>query len=141
MDVINPSDQKSEFEELDRSETEGPARDDHSGSMSEEAEKPARSEKPAQQAFRTQLWLSMLQRLATLAILLLAVLISVVTWDPYVTSPWTRDGRVRVQVASVAPEISGRIVAVSITDNQLVHKGDLLYHGWEVGLTGRKSYF
>lgn len=127
MDAINPSDQKSELEVLDRSKTEAPKRDDPADSTLQEAEKLARSEKLVQRAFRTQLWLSMLRRFATLAILLLAVLISVVTWDLYVTSPWTRDGRIRVQVASVAPEISGRIVTVSVTDNQLVHKGDLLY--------------
>src|SRR6202789_1095756 len=48
-------------------------------------------------------------------------------WRIYVTSPWTRDGMVRVQVASVAPLISGRIVEVRIADNQHVHKGDVLY--------------
>src|ERR1700759_2220404 len=42
-------------------------------------------------------------RLATLVIALVAVLISVVAWDHYVMAPWTRDGRLRVQVASVAP--------------------------------------
>jgi len=29
-------------------------------------------------------------------------------WLIYMTSPWTRDGMVRVQVANVAPQISGR---------------------------------
>ena len=48
-------------------------------------------------------------------------------WRIYVTSPWTRDGMVRVQVASIAPLISGRIVEVRIADNQHVHKGDVLY--------------
>jgi multidrug resistance efflux pump len=65
--------------------------------------------------------------LATLAILLLAIVMALVTWDYYVTAPWTRDGRVRVQVASVAPQVSGRIVEVRIADNQFVHKGDVLY--------------
>ena len=85
----------------------------------------------------------MLRRFATLAIFLLAVLISLVTWDLYVTSPWTRDGRIRVQVASVAPEISGRIVAVRIADNQFVHKGDVLYQiepfDFEVALRTNKA--
>jgi multidrug resistance efflux pump len=48
-------------------------------------------------------------------------------WRIYVTSPWTRDGMVRVQVASVAPLISGRIVEVRMADNQHVHKDDVLY--------------
>jgi RND family efflux transporter MFP subunit len=73
------------------------------------------------------LWLSVSRRLATLAITLLAVLVSIVTWDIYVTAPWTRDGRIRVQVANVAPEVSGKIIALHAVDNQFVHKGDVLY--------------
>jgi multidrug resistance efflux pump len=64
---------------------------------------------------------------ATAGIAVVAVLIALVTWDQYNAGPWTRDGRVRVQVASVAPEISGQIVELRIVDNQFVHKGDLLY--------------
>nr|WP_235984557.1 HlyD family secretion protein [Mesorhizobium neociceri] len=67
------------------------------------------------------------KRLATLALALVAVLISVVAWDHYLTAPWTRDGRVRVQVASVAPEVTGRIKELRVADNQFVHKGDVLY--------------
>lgn len=71
--------------------------------------------------------LSVSRRLATLAITLLAVLVSIVTWDIYVTAPWTRDGRIRVQVANVAPEVSGKIIELHTVDNQFVHKGDVLY--------------
>ena len=67
------------------------------------------------------------KRLATLALALVAVLISVVAWDHYLTAPWTRDGRIRVQVASVAPEVTGRIKELRVADNQFVHKGDVLY--------------
>lgn len=66
-------------------------------------------------------------RLATVVIALVAVLISIVAWDHYVMAPWTRDGRIRAQVASVAPEISGQITELRIADNQFVHKGDVLY--------------
>jgi multidrug resistance efflux pump len=44
-----------------------------------------------------------------------------------VTAPWTRNGTVRVQVANVAPQISGKIVELRVADNQFVHKGDVLY--------------
>src|SRR5262249_4246519 len=57
------------------------------------------------------------RRLATLAILVVAVAMALVTWDYYVTAPWTRDGRVRVQVASVAPEVSGQIIELRVADN------------------------
>src|SRR6266446_1503058 len=48
-------------------------------------------------------------------------------WRIYMTSPWTRDGTVRVQVANVAPQISGQIVEVRTRDNEHVHTGDVLY--------------
>jgi multidrug resistance efflux pump len=67
------------------------------------------------------------KRLATLGIALVAILMALVTWDYYVTAPWTRDGRVRVQVASVAPQVSGQITELRVGDNQYVHKGDVLY--------------
>jgi multidrug efflux pump subunit AcrA (membrane-fusion protein) len=67
------------------------------------------------------------RRLATLSIVLVAVVMALVTWDYYVTAPWTRDGRVRVQVASIAPQVSGQITELRVGDNQYVHKGDVLY--------------
>lgn len=67
------------------------------------------------------------KHLATLGIALVAVLISVATWQHYVTAPWTRNGSVRVQVANVAPQIPGKIVELRVADNQFVHKGDVLY--------------
>jgi multidrug resistance efflux pump len=76
-------------------------------------------------ALRTMRFL--LRKVATAAITVVAVLIALVTWDQYNAGPWTRDGRVRVQVASVAPEISGKITELRIVDNQFVHKGDVLY--------------
>jgi multidrug resistance efflux pump len=48
-------------------------------------------------------------------------------WEHYMVAPWTRDGQVRVQVADIAPEVSGQIVKLLVEDNQFVHKGDLLY--------------
>ncbi|MET3905698.1 multidrug resistance efflux pump [Bradyrhizobium sp. S3.3.6] len=67
------------------------------------------------------------KRLSTLAIALLAILIALLTWQHYVIAPWTRDGTVRVQVARVAPQISGQINDVRVVDNQFVHRGDVLY--------------
>ena len=64
-------------------------------------------------------------------------------WLMYVTSPWTRNGTVRVQVANVAPQISGQIVEVRAHDNQHVHKGDVLYviekFDFEVALDNAKA--
>ncbi len=69
----------------------------------------------------------MFKTVATLLILAVAVLAALLIWDFYVTSPWTRDGSVRVQVASIAPEVQGQITEVRVVDNQYVRKGDVLY--------------
>ena len=69
-------------------------------------------------ALRTARFL--LRMAATAAIAVVAVLIALVAWDHYNAGPWTRDGRVRVQVASVAPQISGQITELRIVDNQFV---------------------
>src|SRR5262249_54395440 len=58
--------------------------------------------------------LACFKRLATLAIALVAIAMALVIWGYYVTAPWTRDGRVRVQVASVAPHVSGQITELRI---------------------------
>jgi multidrug resistance efflux pump len=70
---------------------------------------------------------TVVKQLATLGVALVAIVMALVTWDYYVTAPWTRDGRVRVQVASIAPQVSGQIVELRVGDNQYVHKGDVLY--------------
>ena len=63
----------------------------------------------------------------TLAVVGLAIWAGQAMWNAYMGAPWTRDGRVRVQVASIAPQISGQITELRVGDNQYVHKGDVLY--------------
>jgi len=70
---------------------------------------------------------NLLRYLATGVLVAAALVAARYGWRVYVTSPWTRDGMVRVQVANVAPQISGQIVEVGTSDNQHVHKGDILY--------------
>ena len=70
---------------------------------------------------------NVLRYLATGVLVVLALVAARDGWTLYVTSPWTRDGMVRVQVANVAPQVSGEIVEVRTYDNQRVHKGDVLY--------------
>ena len=73
-------------------------------------------------------WWVRLRRIAatTLAVLAAAVAIALI-YQYYVASPWTRDGRVRVLVANVAPQVSGQIVELRVVDNQVVTKGEVLY--------------
>jgi RND family efflux transporter MFP subunit len=42
-------------------------------------------------------------------------------------SPWTRDGRVRAETVTIAPEVSGTVVELRVSDNQTVRKGDILF--------------
>jgi multidrug resistance efflux pump len=68
-----------------------------------------------------------LRKVATAGIAVVAMAVALVTWDQYNAGPWTRNGRVRVHVASVAPQISGQIRELRIADNQFVRRGDILY--------------
>ena len=70
--------------------------------------------------------LRFLPLMITLATIGLAIGLGQLMWDAYMGAPWTRDGTVRAYVVTMAPEVSGRIVALPVADNQFVHKGDLL---------------
>src|SRR5712664_13034 len=65
--------------------------------------------------------------LITLGTVAAAVWLAWATWQVYMGSPWTRDGTVRTYVVTMAPEVAGRIVKLSVADNQFVHKGDDLF--------------
>jgi multidrug resistance efflux pump len=63
-------------------------------------------------------------RYVATGVLVVAALVAVRHgWWVYMTSPWTRDGMVRVQVANVAPQISGQIVDVRTHDNPTCLQG------------------
>src|SRR5215468_5810444 len=62
----------------------------------------------------------------TLATVSIAAALGWAMWNSYMGTPWTRDGTVRTYVVTMAPEVAGRIVELPVTDNQFVHKGDLL---------------
>ncbi len=58
---------------------------------------------------------------------LVALLIGREIWFYYVEAPWTRDGRVRADIVSVAPDVSGPVVEVLVHDEQVVRQGDVLF--------------
>ncbi|MHC2484844.1 biotin/lipoyl-binding protein [Rhizobium leguminosarum] len=113
------------------------------GSQDEPIAVPALRSRPRwpRNALRTLLFL--LRRIATIGIATVAVLAALMTWDIYNSAPWTRDGRLRVQVASVAPQVSGQIKELRVVDNQFVRKGDILYvidpFDFEVALRASKA--
>jgi multidrug resistance efflux pump len=64
--------------------------------------------------------------LITLATVVVAGVLGWAMWGAYMDTPWTRDGTVRAYVVTMAPEVAGRIVELTVKDNKYVHKGDLL---------------
>jgi RND family efflux transporter MFP subunit len=65
--------------------------------------------------------------LITLGTVAVAALFAWAMWQAYMGAPWTRDGTVRAYVVAMAPEVAGRIVKLTVADNQFVHKGDDLF--------------
>jgi multidrug resistance efflux pump len=70
--------------------------------------------------------LAVVRVLLTLILLIAAGLLSYDLASYYLYSPWTRDARIRANVVSVAPDISGWVDDILVRDNQFVHKGDVL---------------
>lgn len=48
-------------------------------------------------------------------------------WQHYRYQPWTRDAQIEANVVNVAPNIAGTVAGVAVQENQLVHKGDVLF--------------
>jgi multidrug resistance efflux pump len=69
---------------------------------------------------------SILRFVLTGAIFAAAILVAVALWRHYMYSPWTRDGRVKADVISLAPDVSGLVTEVPVLENQLVRKGDVV---------------
>ena len=63
----------------------------------------------------------------TLAAAAVAIVVLRWIWFHYERAPWTRDGRVRADVVSVAPDEAGFVTSVTVIDNQTVRKGDELF--------------
>jgi len=64
--------------------------------------------------------------LITAIVVAVAAAFSWFMWTTYMGTPWTRDGRVRVYIVTIAPQVAGIIAELPVKDDQFVHKGDLL---------------
>jgi RND family efflux transporter MFP subunit len=62
----------------------------------------------------------------TLAIVTAALVAGHKLWVYYQDEPWTRDGKVRAGVVTIAPDVSGLVAEVAVRDNQTVKRGDVL---------------
>ena len=67
------------------------------------------------------------RRLITGVTVFIALLLAWALWWHYFRSPWTRDGRVRVEVVNIAAQISGQVIRLPVTDNQPVKRNDILF--------------
>jgi multidrug resistance efflux pump len=65
--------------------------------------------------------------LLTLILLITAGLLSYDLASYYLYSPWTRDARIRANVVTVAPDVSGYVDDIRVRNNQFVHKDDVLF--------------
>ena len=70
--------------------------------------------------------LRLLPMLVTLIVAAIGAGAAWLMWQNYMGKPWTRDGTVRTNVVTLAPDIAGQVVQLAVRDNQFVHKGDLL---------------
>jgi len=68
-----------------------------------------------------------LRVLLTVVLLIAAGLLSYDLGRYYLYSPWTRDARVRANVVTVAPDVSGYVNDIRVRNNQFVHQGDVLF--------------
>ncbi|RKR04192.1 RND family efflux transporter MFP subunit [Kushneria sinocarnis] len=68
-----------------------------------------------------------LKVLITLVMVALATALGLWLWHYYMYTPWTRDARVRADVITIAPDVSGWVSQMDIQDGQDVHKGDVLF--------------
>ncbi len=68
-----------------------------------------------------------IRRFAVTAVMVVAALaVGRYLWVYYMDAPWTRDGRVRADVVTVAPDVSGFATEILVKDNQAVQRGDVL---------------
>jgi RND family efflux transporter MFP subunit len=65
--------------------------------------------------------------LLTLFVVLMAFAVGWQLWGYYMLEPWTRDGRVRADVVTVAADVSGLVSDVFVRDNEKVSKGQELF--------------
>jgi RND family efflux transporter MFP subunit len=65
--------------------------------------------------------------LLTLLVVVVAIAVGWQLWSYYMLEPWTRDGRVRADVVTIAADVSGLISDVLVHDNEKVSKGQKLF--------------
>ena len=68
-----------------------------------------------------------LRLLITLLVVAIAIAAGMWLWHYYLYTPWTRDGRVRADIVTIAPDVSGRVDALAVADAEHVEQGQVLF--------------
>ena len=68
-----------------------------------------------------------LRLLLTLVIVALAIAAGTWLWRYYLYTPWTRDARIHAEVVTIAPDVSGWVDTLNVTDTDYVNQGDVLF--------------
>ena len=63
----------------------------------------------------------------TIVIVITAIFAGRWVWTDYMHTPWTRDGRIRADIITVAADVSGWVTTLNVKDGQTVKKGELLF--------------
>jgi multidrug resistance efflux pump len=101
-------------------------------STAEQRPEQSRSDAPTEVTPRAVVAPAARRRVRLLPFVITAVTVAVAAglswlmWESYMGTPWTRDGRVRVYVVTIAPQVAGTITQLPVKDDQFVHKNDLL---------------
>ncbi|MEB6622845.1 multidrug transporter subunit MdtN [Enterobacter roggenkampii] len=72
--------------------------------------------------------MTFLKKIYALSLFLLTLAVLLLVLKRIDAAPRTDDAYVYADTISVVPEVSGKIIELPVKDNQLVKKGDLLYH-------------
>lgn len=62
----------------------------------------------------------------TLCLVAAAAWCAVWLWNTYMYSPWTRDARVRAEVITLSPDVSGWVRELNVADTTRVKEGDVI---------------
>ncbi|NKJ08874.1 HlyD family secretion protein [Rhizobium sp. SG741] len=65
--------------------------------------------------------------LLTLSMVSCAAVLSWHLWSYYMEAPWTRDAHIRADIIRLAPDVSGPVTEVLVSDNAQVEKGTPLF--------------
>ncbi len=68
-----------------------------------------------------------LRILVTVVLAILALIAGNWVWNYYLYAPWSRAGKVRAEIITLSPDVSGWVRELNIEDNQSVSRGDPLF--------------